>query len=245
MVPKSSIHVLGKFPDCNSCRDETGFPAVWLRLFLRKYVICNFPAENFYIEAVCLPCRKRMARATTTAQIGGLMTDQRTHLYELLENAVRGDEQSISDVCEFIYKHRKQETVNRLLKAGVAAWLDEAWQEVLLTVRQTVSQLRIVDAFEPWLWRLEMSVARKYRARYARYNKAVQVELQNSEQSREIGVKTIQLNGKTEIARLFEPHVPQEQPTRRPLFEPVTDMSLAKASTSNLPNYLTLRFSSY
>jgi RNA polymerase sigma factor (sigma-70 family) len=166
-----------------------------------------------------------------------MTAQERQQLSDLLEKAIRGDEQAIFGVCEFIDRHMKQETMNRLSHAGVVFSVDEAYQEVLLTLRRKLSQLRVVDAFESWLWRLEMSVAKKYRPRYAWDARSIRVEPQASEKPREIGAKTIQVDGKPEIARLFEPLAPQEKPPRRPLFEPLTDVILAKASMSNRPNY--------
>ncbi len=46
-------------------------------------------------------------------------------LSDLLEKAIRGDEQAISEVCEFIDKHLKQETMNRRSSAGVVGPVDE------------------------------------------------------------------------------------------------------------------------
>jgi len=48
-----------------------------------------------------------------------MTAQERQQLSDLLEKAIRGDEQAISEVCEFIDKHRRGETVNRLLRAGV------------------------------------------------------------------------------------------------------------------------------
>jgi RNA polymerase sigma factor (sigma-70 family) len=167
------------------------------------------------------------------------MTGQETQqLPDLLEKAIRGNEQAISEVCEFVDKRRQAETMNRLSNAGVGPSLEEARQEVLLTVRQKLSQLRVVDAFESWLWRLEMSVAKKYRPRYARHPLSIQVEPKASEHPREIGTRAIVVAGKPQIVRIFERVPPQEQLSRRrPFFEPLTDGILLKASMSNRLNY--------
>jgi DNA-directed RNA polymerase specialized sigma24 family protein len=164
--------------------------------------------------------------------------EERHQLEELLEKAIRGDEQAISEVCEFIDKHKRSETMNRLSRAGVVCSLDQAYQEVLVTVQHKLYQLRVVDAFESWLWRLEMSVAAKLRPRYAQYARSIRVESQASGQPREIGTRIIVVEGKPQIVRIFESLAPEEQPSqRRPLFEPVSDRILANASISNRPNY--------
>ena len=169
-----------------------------------------------------------------------MTAQERQQLSDLLEKAIRGDEQAISEVCEFIDKHKREETMHRLLHTGVVNSLDEAYQEVLLTLQHKLCHLKVVDAFESWLWRLEMSVAKKYRPRYARYARSIRVESQASGQPREIGARAIVVAGKPQIARIFEPALPQEEPSqRRPLFEPVTDGILAKASMPNRPNYPT------
>jgi RNA polymerase sigma factor (sigma-70 family) len=116
--------------------------------------------------------------------------------------------------------------------------VDQAYQEVLLTVRNKLSQLRVVDAFESWFWRLEMSVAKKYRPRYAWHARSIRGEPQPSEQPRQIGTRTIVVAGNPQIARIFESHGPQEQSTpRRPLFKPLSEEIIAKASMANRLNY--------
>jgi RNA polymerase sigma factor (sigma-70 family) len=166
-----------------------------------------------------------------------MTAQERQKLYELLEKAIRGDEQAISGVCEFIDRHMKQELLNRLSNAGAASSLDDAYQDLLLTVQHKLSQLKVVDAFGSWLRRLEMTVVKKYRPRYSSYTPTIPVEPTASDQRKQIGARTIQWDGKTEIAGLSEPPARQEQPPRRRLFEPVTDVIIAKASTSNRPNY--------
>jgi len=169
----------------------------------------------------------------------GLMTaEARKQLYDFLEKAIRGDQQAISDVCEFIHRHMKQKTLNRLLRSGVGSSLDDAYQQVLLTVLQNLSQLKVVDAFESWLRRVVKSVAKQFRPRYVRYGRPIQVGPQGSEHPTGVGSRMIVIDGKPQTVRIFEPLAPQEHPPRkRPLFAPVTDEILAKASTSNRLNY--------
>jgi RNA polymerase sigma factor (sigma-70 family) len=171
--------------------------------------------------------------------LGGFVTAQeRQQLPDLLEKAIRGDEEAISGVCEFIDKHRRAETMNRLSNAGAASSLDDAYQELLLTVQHKLSQLKVVDAFESWLWRLEMSVATKLRPRYARDGRSIRVEPQASEQPREIGTRAVVVAGKPQIAKIFESAGPKEQlGPRRPLFKPLSEEIITKASMANRLNY--------
>jgi RNA polymerase sigma factor (sigma-70 family) len=163
---------------------------------------------------------------------------ERKHLCDLLEKAIRGDELAIAGVCEFIDKHMKQEILNRLLRAGVGSYLEDAWQEVVLTVLRKLSQLKVVDAFKSWLRRVVKSVAKQFRPRYVRYGKPIQVIPQASEQPTGVGSRMIVIDGKPQAVRILEPLAPQEHlPRKRPLFEEITDGSLTKASISNRPNY--------
>lgn len=169
----------------------------------------------------------------------GFMTDQEwMQLADLLQKARTGDERAIGAVCEFIDSRMKLEITGWLWKAGVGNYVDEAYQDVLLTVRRKIPQLEVIDCWKIWLWRVAMSMGGKYRPRYVRYPRQKQPTQEVTGRPKLIGTHCVSINGQVYPVTVLEPYRPQEQKARRQrLFEPLSDSVITHWSRSNRPQY--------
>ncbi len=157
--------------------------------------------------------------------------------WALLADLLAIVENAVCDACEFVANHMEREIKGLLFKAG-ASDVPDAYQQVHLELRRKLCQLRDIELFECWLRRVVHSAAKKSRKRCIRYSKVLPQTQEMPARPKELGSKTITIDGNPHIVRVFEPALPQEERSQRwPVFEPVSDGILANASMSNRPNY--------
>jgi RNA polymerase sigma factor (sigma-70 family) len=159
--------------------------------------------------------------------------------WEDLTNLLAVVQMAAYDVCEFIDGHMKSEIEDRLCQAGVPNYVEDAYHDVQVNVRRNMCQLEEIDLFEPWLVRISMSTAKKYRPRMLPNSKPFKKQKSKAaEKPLEIGSKTITIDGKPHIVRVFEPNPAQDQiTTRTPLFEPCSSSAIANWSKTNCQDY--------
>jgi len=150
--------------------------------------------------------------------------------FEVVEQARNGNEEAKNALCEILGNELKR-WIERRLKVKRQDRRD-AHQESILRVRQKIEQLRAPENFLGWLRRVAVDVAKQHRTPYLRNSKPEQ-----KRQPKQIGTKTIIVDGKPHVVRIFEPCGP-EQP-RQPLLEPLSDSIITNWSKGNRPNYPT------
>lgn len=154
---------------------------------------------------------------------------QQEWLFELVEQARNGDEEALNALCEILGNELKRWIESRLK----VRWQDrqDAHQEVILRVRHKVEQLRETGKFFAWLLRIVKEVAKQQWAPCLSRRRPEQ-----GERPKQIGEKTIFIDGQQHVVRIFEPSIQQEQ-ARQPLLEPLSDSIITNWSNDNHPAY--------
>lgn len=151
-----------------------------------------------------------------------------------LEDLLAMVEKAVLETWGFIANHMEREIKSRLGRAGVPNYVEDAYQDCLLNLRRNLSGLQQIDLFEAYVHRVVMSSAKKYRLRMVTLSKLPQQSQEKPARPREIGSKTLTMDGNPQIVRVFEPNPLQVHVTRRTsVFEPCSDAAIANWSKMN------------
>jgi DNA-directed RNA polymerase specialized sigma24 family protein len=149
-------------------------------------------------------------------------------LVELIEQAQAGDEDAMAGVCEFVDSKLKPGIKSRLRAAGTP-WneIDDKFQEVCLRMLERLLQLRDAYSFRAWLFKIASDIGRASNRRRER-----------QERPELIGERSICIDGREHLVRVFEAHKPQEHlKSREPQFVELSDSLLAKRGKTIAPDY--------
>ncbi len=150
-------------------------------------------------------------------------------LFEVVKQARNGNEEAKNALCEILENELKRWIESRLKVRSQDR--QDAHQEVILRVRRKIEQLREPGKFFAWLLRVVKDVAKRQRPPCLSRCKPEQ-----EERPKQIGTKTILIDGQQHVVRIFEPSIQQEQ-ARQPLLEPLSDSIITNWSKDNRPTY--------
>lgn len=153
---------------------------------------------------------------------------QSDYLLEVVKRARDGDEEAKHELCGILANELKRWIERRLN----VKWQDRgaAHHDVIQRVRERIGQLQQPEKFLGWLRRVVVEAGKRHSAPYLR-----PLKRERKEQPKQIGTKTILVDGKAHVVRVFEASKPN--PPRQPRLEPLTDSIIMNWSKENRANY--------
>lgn len=154
---------------------------------------------------------------------------------ELIEKARAGDRDAAWLLWTYLELRARRAITARLWLAGVPQEdLDDAFKDVLIRLVLSIHRLKDVFAFWRYLRWIEQDVARRYRPARVQRAKGPSIRRQAPGRPSEIARKSVTVDGKQYIAKVFEPAFRLEEPVRRPFRDvELTDSNVYEQSKTN------------